>query len=78
MPIVSIASMIIPDLIGGSFIIETIFEWPGMGRLGYEEIMNYDYPTVMGVGVIATFLTLLGLILADIMYAIVDPRIRYE
>lgn len=78
LPIVTIASMILPSLIGGSFIIETIFAWPGMGRLGYEAIMNYDYPVVMGVGVIATFLTLLGLILADIMYAWVDPRIRYE
>ena len=78
LPIVTIASMIIPSLIGGSFIIETIFAWPGMGRLGYEAIMNYDYPMVMGVGVIATFLTLLGLLLADIMYALVDPRIRYD
>ncbi|MBU4377279.1 MAG: ABC transporter permease [Candidatus Omnitrophica bacterium] len=78
LPIVTIASMILPALIGGSFIIETIFAWPGMGRMGYEAIMNYDYPVVMGVGVIATFLTLLGLILADIMYAWVDPRIRYE
>ncbi len=78
LPIVTIASMILPSLIGGSFIIETIFAWPGMGRLGYEAIMNYDYPVVMGVGVIATFLTLLGLVLADIMYALVDPRIKYE
>jgi len=78
LPIVTIASMILPSLIGGSFIIETIFAWPGMGRLGYEAIMNYDLPTVMGVGIISTFLTLLGLVLADVMYAIVDPRIRYE
>lgn len=78
LPIVTIASMILPALIGGSLIIETIFAWPGMGRLGYEAIMNYDYPTVMGVVVIATFLTLLGLVVADIMYAIVDPRIRYK
>lgn len=78
LPIVTIASMILPGLIGGSFIMETIFGWPGMGRLGYEAIMNYDYPTVMGVVVIATFLTLLGLLIADIVYAIVDPRIRYE
>ncbi|MDD5680267.1 MAG: ABC transporter permease [Candidatus Omnitrophica bacterium] len=78
LPIVTIASMIIPALIGGSFIIETIFAWPGMGRLGYEAIMNYDYPVVMGIGVISTLLTLLGLVLADIMYAWVDPRIRYE
>jgi peptide/nickel transport system permease protein len=78
LPIITIASMILPSLIGGSFIIETIFAWPGMGRLGYEAIMNYDYPVVMGVGIIATFLTLFGLILADIMYAIADPRIRYD
>jgi len=78
LPIVTIASMIIPALISGSFIIETIFAWPGMGRLGYEAIMNYDYPTVMGVGVIATFLTLFGLVAADVMYAVVDPRIRYD
>ena len=78
LPIVTMASMIIPALIGGSFIIETIFAWPGMGRLGYEAIMNYDYPTVMGVGIIATLLTLFALVLADIMYAIVDPRIRYH
>jgi len=78
LPIVTIASMILPALIGGSFIIETIFAWPGMGRLGYEAIMNHDLPTVMGVGIISVFLTLLGLILADILYAAVDPRIRYE
>jgi len=78
LPIVTIASMILPGLLSGSFIIETIFGWPGMGRLGYEAIMNYDYPTIMGVVVIATFLTLLGLLLADILYAIVDPRIRYK
>ncbi len=78
LPIITIASMILPSLIGGSFIIETIFGWPGMGRLGFEAIMNYDLYTVMGVGVISAFLTLLGLVLADIMYAIVDPRIRYD
>lgn len=78
LPIVTIASMILPSLIGGSFIIETIFAWPGMGRLGYEAIMNHDLPTVMGVGIISVFLTLLGLVLADIMYAVVDPRIRYK
>ena len=77
LPIITIASMIIPSLIGGSFIIETIFGWPGMGRLGFEAIMNYDLYTVMGIGVISALLTLLGLVLADIMYAIVDPRIRY-
>ena len=49
-----------------------------MGRLGYEAIMSYDYPVVMGVGVIASFLTLTGIFLSDMLYAVVDPRIRFE
>lgn len=76
LPIVTILGLTLPALISGSFIFETIFAWPGMGRLGYEAIMNYDYPVVMGVGVIATFLTLLGIFLSDLAYALVDPRIR--
>ncbi len=78
LPIVTIASLILPSLIGGNFIIEIIFGWPGMGRLGYEAIMNYDMPTFMGVGIIATFLTLFSILLSDILIAVVDPRIRYE
>ncbi|MFC1548978.1 ABC transporter permease [Candidatus Omnitrophota bacterium] len=78
MPIVTIMGLTLPALISGSFIFETIFAWPGMGRLGYEAIMNYDYPVVMGVAVMATFLTLLGIFLSDITYAMVDPRIRME
>ncbi|MGB2599095.1 MAG: ABC transporter permease [Candidatus Omnitrophota bacterium] len=76
LPIVTIMGLTLPGLISGSFIFETIFAWPGMGRLGYQAIMSYDYPVVMGVGVIATLLTLLGIFLSDITYAIVDPRIR--
>ena len=78
LPIITIMGLTLPGLISGSFIFETIFAWPGMGRLGYEAIMNYDYPVVMGVGVIATFLTLLGIFLSDVLYAVVDPRIRFE
>jgi len=77
LPIITIMGLTLPGLISGSFIFETIFAWPGMGRLGYEAIMNYDYPVVMGVGVIATVLTLLGIFLSDILYAVVDPRIRW-
>ncbi|MBD3426340.1 MAG: ABC transporter permease subunit [Candidatus Omnitrophica bacterium] len=78
MPIVTIMGLTLPALISGSFIFETIFAWPGMGRLGYQAIMNYDYPVVMGVAVIATILTLLGIFLSDVMYALVDPRVRIE
>jgi len=78
LPILTILGLTLPALISGSFIFETIFAWPGMGRLGYTAIMQYDYPTVMGVGLIATFLTLFGILISDILYAVVDPRIRYE
>jgi peptide/nickel transport system permease protein len=78
LPVVTILGLSLPELIGGSFIFETIFAWPGMGRLGYEAVMMRDYPTIMGVGTIAAALTLLGNLLADITYAYVDPRIRYK
>lgn len=78
LPIITIAGLTLPALISGSFIFETIFAWPGMGRLGYEAIMSYDYPMVMGTGVIAVGLTLFGILISDILYAAVDPRIRMD
>ncbi|MGH7739233.1 MAG: ABC transporter permease [bacterium] len=77
-PIVTLMGLSLPGLIGGSVIIESIFAWPGMGRLGYESMMNHDYPVVMGVGIISAFLTLLGNLLADIGYAWLDPRVKYD
>jgi len=78
LPLITIIGLSIPGLIGGSFIIETIFSYPGMGRLGYDAIMARDYPVIMGIGVISAFLTLLGNITADILYSAADPRIRYK
>jgi len=77
-PIITLLATLLPSLIAGSFIIETIFSIPGMGRLGYEALMSRDYPLVMGVLSISAFLTLIGLILSDVMYAIVDPRIKLQ
>ncbi|MFC2061255.1 ABC transporter permease [Elusimicrobiota bacterium] len=77
-PIVTILGLLVPALMGGSVVFETIFSWPGMGRMAYSAIMSRDYPVVMGVGVIMAVLTLIGNLLADIGYAAVDPRIRYE
>lgn len=77
-PIITLLATLLPDLIGGSFIIESIFSIPGMGRLGFEALMSRDYPLIMGILSISAFLTLLGLILSDIMYAITDPRIKFE
>lgn len=77
-PIITLLGLMLPELIGGSFIFETIFAYPGMGRLGYDAIMARDYPVLMGIGTIVAFLTLTGNLLADIFYALADPRIRYK
>ncbi len=76
MPIVTILGLMVPGLIGGSVIFETIYAIPGMGKLFYESTMARDYPTIMGILVIGASLTLLGNLIADISYAIADPRIR--
>lgn len=76
LPVVTILGLSVPGLIGGSVIFETIFAIPGMGQLFYSSAMSRDYPTIMGILVIGAVLTLIGNLLADISYAIVDPRIR--
>jgi peptide/nickel transport system permease protein len=76
LPIVTIFGLSIPGLIGGSVIFETIFAIPGMGQLFYSSAMARDYPTIMGILVIGAVLTLFGNLIADISYALVDPRIR--
>ena len=78
LPIITLLGMSIPTLLGGSFIIETIFSWPGMGRLGVNAIFRRDYPIVMGVTLFSSLLVMGGNLLADILYAVVDPRIRYK
>lgn len=78
LPIVTIVGLSIPSLIGGSVIFETIFSIPGMGQLFYESVMSRDYPLVMGILVIGATLTLIGNLVADLSYAIADPRIKYE
>jgi len=76
LPIVTILGLSVPGLIGGGVIFETIFSIPGMGQLFYASAMSRDYPTIMGILVIGAVLTLVGNLIADISYAIVDPRIR--
>lgn len=77
-PILTLLGTILPAMIGGSVIIETIFTIPGMGLLFYESILSRDYPMVMGAFTILAILTLLGLILSDVLYALTDPRIRLK
>lgn len=76
LPVITILGLSIPGLIGGSVIVETIFAIPGMGQLFYQSVMMRDYPSVMGVLVIGAVLTLLGNLIADLMYSMADPRIR--
>lgn len=76
LPVITILGLSVPGLIGGSVIFETIFAIPGMGQLFYASVMARDYPTIMGMLVIGAILTLLGNLIADISYALADPRIR--
>ena len=76
LPVITILGLSIPGLIGGSVIFETIFAIPGMGQLFYMSVMARDYPTIMGILFIGAILTLLGNLIADVAYAVADPRIR--
>lgn len=77
LPIVTLFGFLIPGLIGGSIIMESVFAWPGIGRLAYQAVLSRDYPVVMTINTISAVLVLIGNFLADLLYAIVDPRIRY-
>ncbi|MFM9108343.1 MAG: ABC transporter permease [Chloroflexota bacterium] len=77
LPLVTLVGMSLPDLVSGAFLIETIFAWNGVGRLSYDAVMSNDYTLVMGTVLMLSFLTLLGNLIADVTYALVDPRIRY-
>lgn len=75
-PVITILGLSLPDFFAGAFITETIFAWPGMGRLGVEAVFARDYPLVMGIVLISAILVVLGNLLADIIYVLIDPRIR--
>ena len=77
LPLITLLGFSIPGLIGGSVIFESIYSIPGMGQLFYQSVMSRDYPVVMGILVIGAFLTLIGNLIADVCYALADPRIRH-
>ncbi len=76
LPFVTMFGFILPGLIGGSVIFETIFAWPGLGRLAYDALLARDFPIILTINVFAAALTLAGTLLSDVLYAVVDPRIR--
>ena len=76
-PQVTILASILPGLIGGSVIIETIFSIPGLGQLGFESVLARDYPTVLALFTVSALLTLIGILISDLLLAAVDPRIVF-
>jgi peptide/nickel transport system permease protein len=77
LPVVTNIGLEIPFLFTGALVTETIFSWPGIGRLSLEATRNFDYPVLMGVLLISAILTVFANLLADVAYAVVDPRIKY-
>ena len=78
LPIITLFAFLLPAMFGGSVIIESIFSIPGMGQLGFEAVLSRDYPVIMAITTVSAFLTLIGLLLSDILYAVLDPRIKLE
>jgi peptide/nickel transport system permease protein len=75
-PVITLFGISIPTLFGGAYITETIFNWPGMGSLGIQAITSREYPVIMGLNLFTSLLVLVGNLTADILYAVVDPKIR--
>jgi len=77
-PLVTGIGGLLPALLGGAVIVETIFAYPGMGRMGYEAVLERDYPTLVALNFIVAALVLVGNLVSDVLYAVVDPRVRLE
>jgi peptide/nickel transport system permease protein len=77
-PVVSLLGLFLPILFGGAVVIEVVFSWPGMGRLMHDAILARDYPVVLAGSFLFAVLVIAANLVADLLYAVVDPRIRYE
>jgi peptide/nickel transport system permease protein len=77
-PIVTVLSLQIRTLLSGALITETVFLWPGVGRLSYEAVNHRDYPLVMGILLVMAVITLLSNLMADILYAVIDQRVTFD
>jgi peptide/nickel transport system permease protein len=76
-PLVTLLGLTLPGILSGSIILEQIFSWPGMGMLFFEALSVRDYPVIMGLTFLFSVMTLAGQLLADLLYAVVDPRVTY-
>jgi peptide/nickel transport system permease protein len=77
-PIITLLAYVFVILVEGSLVVENIFSWPGMGQLAVRSLSERDYPVVMAIVLLSAALILVGTLLADILYAVVDPRVRYD
>jgi peptide/nickel transport system permease protein len=77
-PLVTLVGLELPSLVAGGLVVEVVFSWPGIGKLLYERAVATDYSTVLGITTFAAILVVVGNLLADVLYAALDPRIRYR
>jgi peptide/nickel transport system permease protein len=77
-PVVTVVGLSLPTLVGGAVLTETVFAWPGIGRLAVGAVFERDYPVIMGVNLIVAAVVILGNLLTDIAYCFIDPRISYR
>src|SRR5690606_16475098 len=77
-PVITLLGLYLPYLFSGAVFVETIFAWPGMGRVIFDAIFGRDYPLVMATTFLFAVMVVLGNLLADVLYAVADPRIRYD
>lgn len=75
-PLITVVALDLPALFSGALLIETVFAWPGMGRLFWQSATRFDYPVLMGLIVVTALLVILFSLLADLLYAVADPRLR--
>jgi peptide/nickel transport system permease protein len=78
LPVTTVIGLSVPTLIGGAVLTETVFSWPGLGRLAVEAVFQRDYPIVMATALIVSFVVILCNLATDFAYTIIDPRVRYE
>jgi peptide/nickel transport system permease protein len=78
LPLITVVGLSLPGLLGGAVITEQIFQWPGMGLLAIRAVSSRDYPLIMGIMLMSATTVLVSNLVADVLYAVADPRIRYQ
>jgi peptide/nickel transport system permease protein len=77
-PVVTVVGLSLPTLVGGAVLTETVFAWPGIGRLAVGAVFERDYPVIMGVNLVVAGVVIAGNMLVDVIYTVIDPRISYQ